>query len=270
MDYRKPSRILLGLCLSGLATASYAAKQSDIGLSETEGYSATVGLEYESGDYGTSATTNLWRVPVGIDYVKGPLSAGVNTAFLSAKSNGAIIISNMTHMTSVTTSSASVRSASGIGDINMYATYQLPDTKGSDISYHLTGRIKLGTADEKKGLGTGENDYAFEGGLLTLYKQVIVFGNLGYQITGDSTTVNYHDVLYANAGATYPMSKERSIGAMLEVSQAATPGFDSPAQLTFFLNQEMDKKRDLYFYVLLGLSNGSPDTGVGVNITYKL
>lgn len=270
MELSTPSRILLGLCLSGLATVSYAAEQRDIGLSETEGYSASVGLEYESGDYGTSATTNLWRVPVGIDYVKGALSAGVNTAFLSAKSNGAITISSMTHMTSVTTSSAAVGSASGIGDINMYATYQLPNTKGSDISYHITGRIKLGTADEKKGLGTGENDYAIEGGMLMLYKKVFVFGNLGYQITGDSATVNYDDVLYANAGATYPMEKGRSIGAMLEVSQAATPGFDSPAQVTLFLNQEMDKKRDLYFYVLLGLTDGSPDTGVGVHVTYKL
>jgi hypothetical protein len=270
MDYRKHSRIIQGLCLLGLIASSHAAEQRDIGLTPSEGYSLTVGLEYESGDYGTSATTDLWRVPVGIDYVKGPFSAGVNTAYLSAKSTGAITISNMTHMTSVSTSSSSVRSASGIGDINLYASYQLPADTSSDFIYHVTGRLKLGTADEKKGLGTGENDYAVEGGLLTAYDKFYVFANLGYQVTGDSATVNYDNVWYANAGATYPMTKARSVGAMLEVSQAATPGFDSPAQLTLFLNQKLDTQRQLYFYLLLGLSNGSPDSGVGVNMTVAL
>ncbi len=269
MECHNCLKYILGVCLLVLTGTSFAAERSDIGLGNLEGLWLTVGLQYESGDYGTGANTDLWQVPIGLDYVKGSFSAGISTAYLNAKSSGAIIVSTMTRMTTVS-GSASVRSASGIGDVNMYASYQLPNTTGSDTTFHVTGRMKLGTADENKGLGTGQNDYAVEAGLITMMEKLIVFGNLGYQISGDSATVNYDNVWYANAGTTYPMDAARSVGAMLEVSQAATPGFDAPAQLTLFYNQGMDKQRYLYFYVLLGLSDGSPDSGVGANLIIKL
>jgi hypothetical protein len=263
----KLTRQIVAMGLLGLTSTSYALELSDIGIREGEGYSLTTGLEYASGDYGTSDTTDLWTVPIGLDYVKGPYSAGVSTSFMSATSNGAIITSSMGGMSR---SKNSVNSSSGIGDINLYASYKLPEAKGSDITYHVTARLKLGTADADKGLGTGENDYAIEGGLVTLYKEVIVFASVGYQISGDSATINYHDVLYGSGGATYPIGKGRDVGAMLSLSQAITPGYDAPADVTLFLNQELDKKRDLYFYLLFGLSDGSPDFGAGANITIQL
>lgn len=269
MVQRKPAQLLLGLCLLGLAGIASTAERKNDGLSIWEDLSLTTGLEYESGDYNTSSRTNVWWVPIGLDYLKGPISAGINTSFLSASSNGSIIVSSRMGRRS-NVSSANVSSASGIGDVNMYASYQLPQAKGSTITYHVTGRIKIATADEAKGLGTGENDYAVEAGFRMPYEKVFVFGNLGYQINGDSTTVNYDNVFYLSAGTSYPIQPERSIGAKLELSQSATPGFDGPATLTLFLNQEVDKQRSLFFYALLGLSNGSPDVGAGVNLTFKL
>ena len=154
------TRIGLGLGLLGLVSSGYALEPSDVGIKEASGYSLSLGLEYESGDYGTPDTTELWSVPVGIHYVKGDISAGVSTSYMSASSTGAITTSSMGGMSR---SNTSVSSASGIGDINMYASYQLPEAKDATISYHATARLKLGTADADKGLGTGENDYALEG-----------------------------------------------------------------------------------------------------------
>lgn len=270
MEYRKHTRLFLGLCLLALAGVAGSAERRDVGLSVLEGYSLTTGLEYESGDYGTSATTKLWRIPLALDYVNGRFSAGINTSYLNAKSSGVIVVGGMTHMGGVSRSISSVSSASGMGDVNMYTRYQFPQARDSDTVYHVTGRIKLGTADEQKGLGTGENDYAVEGGFLAPYQKVYVFGNLGYQISGDSATVNYDNVFYLNAGATYAIQAGRSVGAMLKISQAVNPAFDGPASLTLFLNQELDKQRIMFFYVMLGLSNGSPDTGAGVDITFRL
>ena len=261
------TRVVLGLGLAGLLSNSFALETSKVGIKEPEGYSLTLGLEYESGDYGTSDTTDLWTLPIGFDYVKGPISAGVNTSYMSAESTGAITTSRMGGRVS---SSTSVSSASGIGDINLYASYELPEAKGSTVTYHATARIKLGTADADSGLGTGENDYALEGGLYTLYKEVIVFANVGYQVSGDSATINYNNVWYGSGGATYPMGNGRDAGAMLYLSQTVTPGYDAPADITLFLSQELDKKRDLYFYLSFGLSDGSPDFGAGAYLTVKL
>ncbi|MEJ2362219.1 MAG: hypothetical protein P8Z75_12455 [Gammaproteobacteria bacterium] len=264
--------ITLGIGLLALSGISQAVEQRDMGISQTDGLYLTTGLEYQSGDYGTGSTTNLWTVPVGVDYYQGRLSAGIYGSLMHAKSDGVIITSNTMggHMTSVSSSSTRSTSVTGIGDVNLYASYRLATPNEDEISYHVTGRLKLGTADADKGLGTGQNDYAIEGGMLTTLQSMFVFANIGYQISGDSATINYHNVWYANGGALFPLNDRRSVGAMLEVSQAMTPGFDAPAQLTLFLNQSLADQRSLYFYLLLGLSNGSPDSGVGVNLTLKL
>lgn len=263
---------ILGLGLLTLSVNSQAVEKRDMGIVQTEGLYFTTGLEYESGDYGTGNTTNLWRVPFGIDYYQGGWSIGASSALLHAKSNGVIITSGTMggRMSSVTKSTSTDKSVTGIGDIDVYASYRLPTPNENEISYHVTGRVKLGVAAADKGLGTGENDYAIEGGVVTTLRSLSVFGNIGYQVSGDSATVNYDNVWYANGGILYPVNDTRSLGAMLEVSQAMTPGFDSPSQLTLFLNQSLENQRSLYFYLLLGLSNGSPDSGVGVNLTFKL
>jgi len=270
MEFFISRNTILTLCLLAWVPLAHALEQRDTRVYGSNGLYFTSGLEYESGDYGTGSTTDLWRVPLEFDYQRDRLSAGIGTELLSARSDGTIITSSMTRMTSVTRSTSGKKSVTGIGDINMYASYRLPGAKDSDVSYHVTGRIKLGTADSDKGLGTGENDYALEGGARTLFESVILFGNLGYQISGDSATINYRNVWYANGGGIYPLDAKRNVGVMLELSQAATPGFDDPAQLTLFYNQDLANQRHLYFYVLLGLTNGSPDSGVGANLTFKL
>ena len=59
---------------------------------------------------------------------------------------------------------------SGIGDVNLAATYSLPV---SDTTYFdITGKVKLPTADEAKFLGTGTTDFTAQGELSQ------VFGNV--------------------------------------------------------------------------------------------
>lgn len=260
--------LIVGAGLLGLNASIYAIEPSAVGIKQEEGLSWWLGLDYQSGDYGTPYTTDLWTIPVGLDYIQGPFSAGVSSSFMSASSNGVIIVSKMGGMGGI--SGAAETSASGIGDVNMYASYEFPKAKDSQITYHVTGLLKLGTADADKGLGTGENDYGVEGGLLMPYQKVYVFAILGYQVSGDSATTDYNNVWYGNAGATYPMGKGRKLGGMLSYSQAVTPGFDDPLDATVFYKQGLDKQRNLYLYFQMGLSDGSPDYALGASVSFPL
>lgn len=280
MTHANKFRLYLMSLLLVQTALAYALETKKSDVSPYDGYSFTTGLEYENGDYGTADSTDLWRIPLGLQYRSGQYTFGASTALLSAKSTGTIIVSsdrmtmkvNTPPQAKVTmgTPGSGSSSATGIDDIDLYATYRLPRDKDSDIRYHVSVVYKLATADADKGLGTGENDIAFEGGLLTSYKDVLLMGILGYQINGDSATVDYKDVWYTDLSVIYPVKPDRSLGATLYLAQTATPGFDAPADLTLFLNQELDKRRDLYFYVLFGLSDGSPDLGIGADITFKL
>ena len=48
---------------------------------------------------------------------------------------------------------------SGLGDVVAQVTYEVPEFSKGGPLIDLTGKIKFGTADEAKGLGTGKNTY---------------------------------------------------------------------------------------------------------------
>lgn len=242
-----------------------ALEPTRTGRAMTEGISVSIGLEFDSGDYGTPDTTDTWRIPMEISYSKGPFFAGASIPYISSESTGIVIISGGgthggTMRTATTSSTAS--SVSGLGDLGVYAGYNFPPS--GKINYRVTAHIKLGTADENDGLGTGENDYILEAGMYTLVDTNTVFASIGYQVTGDTAIIDYDNVFYANAGISFPHTSGNASGIMLDYAQAATPGFDDPVEVTGFMNMILADKSSMNFHIMLGLSDGSPDYGFGV------
>jgi hypothetical protein len=262
-------QLILMCCILSLQSIpfSYALEPTKVAESLTEGMTVSVGLEFDSGDYGTTDTTDTWRIPVGLYYTKGAFFAGAEVPYIDAESTGNIIVRH-TRMGTITSGSSS--SASGLGDVNLYAGYRIPSKDSADTSYSVSAHVKLATADENEGLGTGEQDYAIEGGMVKKLATYSLFASIGYQFTGDSPTVDYDDVVYLNGGIAMPQKNGNQIGAMVDYSQATTSGFDDALELTGFINMPLENKRSIYMYLLLGLSDGSPDHGIGASYRFPL
>lgn len=263
-------QIILICLFSGFFLSTSKAKEpSEINTLLTDGMSASVGLEYDSGDYGTTSTTDTWRIPFGLHYSKGQYFGGLSLPYVSSKNTGnSIISSSASHKKIISTRNTGSSTESGLGDLELYAGYIFPEKVGQEINYNITVRVKLATADENKGLGTGENDYAIEAGLLSPLSNFSLFASLGYQLNGDTATIKYDDVVYANGGITLPLEAGNNAGAMLDYSQAASAGIDDALGLTGFYNMKLTNKRSLYIYVMFGLSDGSPDYGLGTNYRF--
>ena len=267
-EFTKSQHLIIAGLFFSISPTSNALEPGTAAAHKGEGMSISVGMEFDSGNYSTADTTDTWRVPFGLQYQKGAFFTGLSVPYISTKSTGTVILSGTSGKKKVTTtnSSTTVSKASGLGDLNLYAGYSFPASNGA-MSYTATARIKLATADENKGLGTGENDYALEAGLLNPLEKYSLFASIGYQINGDTATVNYDDTFYANAGISFPQSNNK-LGVMLDFAQAANPGFDDALQLTGFMNMPMANKRSLYLYAMHGLSDGSPDYGLGANYRF--
>jgi len=260
--------LLIFLFFILLVPMSNALESSKANVLFAKGLSVSIGLEYESGDYGTTDTTDTWRIPFGMHYRTEQFFAGLNVPYINTKSSGNIIISSGTSRKKVTTSSSTSSKESGIGDLEFYAGYIFPAKTGSMANYNVTARVKLATAGENKGLGTGENDYAIEIGFLNYLYKSSVFGSIGYQLNGDTVKANYDDIFYANAGISFPLQSGNKVGAMLDYSQAASSGFDDALGLTGFINLALTNKRSLYIYAMQGLSDGSADYALGANFRF--
>ena len=233
--------------------------------------SIILGAEYTSGDYGTSSKTKIWYFPVTLRYETDVNAASITVSYLSVEGRGDVVVSGggggmgMGSQTVKRTSTLNgTRTDSGFGDVILTGSHKLAGTASSRVD--LTGKIKLGTADETDNLGTGENDYAVQLDFEKDYNVNSVFGSAGYKILGDPPGTDYKNVFYGSIGFSHKLDAAHVAGLAFDVQQAALSGGSGLSELTLFLNNKLDKKTRLMGYVLKGFANGSPDWGLGVTL----
>lgn len=223
------------------------------------------GLEYQQADYGTTDSTDLWRIPLGLGYRLNNFSLFASMPLLHAGSDGNILA---THKTSRAFMHSGRNSVSGIGDITLSGTfYFTPDTRNS-ASYSFTGGVKFGTADTGKGLGTGEDDFFIEVGADKNMDNYALSAMLGHEISGDTTDFNYDDVLYGTVGLAKWTTMSSLLGSYLYYSQSQVSGLEAPLELNVFYSQFIARNRSIYYFIAKGLSDGSPDFSLGGNIQF--
>lgn len=230
-----------------------------------EGLTVKTGYDYSSGDYGSDTTTEITSIPFIANYEKDDWSfkAVVPYVRIDGASN---VVSGVG---AVSSARSGTRTESGWGDVTLSATRSFYLDAPSQMGLDLTGKVKLGTADENKGLGTGENDYWV---LADLYKRigaVTYFGGLGYGVLGDSSDLELKNVISTNVGASYKLNDAASVGAILDARTKSTDSGDPQRELTAFYMHKLGGGYKLQAYALKGFSDGSPEWGGGVNVGYS-
>jgi hypothetical protein len=218
-----------------------------------------VGFDYSSGTYGESQSTDILYIPVIGKYELESWVFKVTVPYISVRGPGNVIPG----VGEVNRTAGVITTQSGLGDIVAAATYTLYAGDASAPGWDLTGKVKLGTADPNKGLGTGENDYSAQVDVYKVFGSTTAFGTLGYSILGSSATLQLNNVFYAAVGASYKFSDQLSSGLSLYVRQAASSTSGQQSDLTAFATYKLDPLWKLQGYVLLGLATGSPDWAIG-------
>jgi hypothetical protein len=269
---KKRSAILILFILSGLNQMADAVERTRLGLVEEGEFSLLTGLEYSEADYGTPDTTALWLVPISVTYRKTNISLFASIPLLFASSDGDIIVSNKTSMPSKMASPSASgngqNTEAGVGDMILAASYYfMPDIR-QELTYRLTGGVKIAFADEDKGFGTGEDDVYIEGGAVKNLDEYILSGTLGYEINGDSPDYDYNDVFYGTVGLTRMLAMNKQVGTYLYFSEALSDAAEAPLELSVFYSTPTAKTRSVYLYLSKGFSDGSPDFTLGGNVQF--
>lgn len=242
-----------------------------------DGFSLSVGADYSSGDYGSDTTTEIFSIPVTGRWTQGAWTFKASLPWLRVDGDpnvlpgvGAINNGNPRgrgrgNGGAPPPPEAPVSgSASGMGDLRLSATYAF-DT-GGPVGVDLTANVKVGTADEDKGLGTGATDYGLALDLYRDFDGTTLFGGAAYNVLGDSDFIDVDSVFGANVGLSRKVGPG-SLGASYEWRQAASDGFDDRSELMAFYSVRTEGGSRWQFYALAGLSDGSPDYGAGFSYT---
>ncbi|MDE1893737.1 MAG: transporter [Xanthomonadaceae bacterium] len=264
--------VLGGLLLVGMPVAH-----------ATDGFSIGTGANYTSGKYGTSTTTDIWSVPFTAAYQSDRWTFKVVVPYIGIHGAGNVIpgtgpVNNgnplgrgLGHVVGgggTTTTTTGATTASGLGDVVATAGYTLFYSADRSFGLDLTGKVKFGTADANKGLGTGQNDYGLS---LDSYKVIgrwTPFGSVGWMNYGSSQYIKLKNGVNANAGVDYRASSNDNVGVYYNYRQRIAVGGAPQSELAAYWNHKFGARFRLQSYVLGGMANGSPDFGVGASINY--
>ena len=224
------------------------------------------GMDYNTGKYGGTQSTNMLYIPVTGKYQYKSWTLKLTVPYL--RISGPInVINGVGVVTKVANAPISTRS--GLGDVIASATHTYYYDPATGLLVNLTGKIKFGTADAAKGLGTGMNDYMFQSDIYQISGDLTTFGTIGYKIYGSPAGYTLNNILYGSLGASYKLDQANSAGMMLRVGQASTTTGSSRMEAILFASRKLDKTWKAQGYVLKGFTNSVPDFGIGATIAYQ-
>lgn len=205
-----------------------------------------VDADYKTGKFGTPFRTDLYSINLSAGYYSPQFFTSITLPYHSLKADD-------------------VGEIDGKGDILLHIGSSFTPGSARTIIINTTLAIKLPTADETTGLGTGKSDI---GVLVNVTRNWGTFsGSLGfgYTIMGDTGEVNYNDIFNYSI-SLYKNFQRYGIYTSLEQRESIINGIDDPTELYFggfyFLSSDVSLVADTF----MGLNDGSPDYGVKFGI----
>ncbi|MEE9218718.1 MAG: hypothetical protein V3U98_06590 [Acidobacteriota bacterium] len=161
-------------------------------------------------------------------------------------------------------------SQSGLDDIQIYAKYRVAELP---LSVTLGGLLKIPTADQDEGLGTGEIDIEAFVGLRKDYDHVHLIGHGGVRFNKDPDVpgnINGRTSILLGGGVIIAMSPRLFNSWELTFESKRFKGGDSMTMLTPGLMWRMGDRGLIRAGIGIGLTDGAPDFEAigGLALTY--
>ncbi|HXJ54943.1 MAG TPA: transporter [Burkholderiales bacterium] len=252
--------------LAGNAVAQTGAQTASQAVAAQQGEaprtSVAVGAEYSTGKFGGTETTDTLYIPVVIRHETGPwvLKATVPWLRITGPAN---VIGGGADRVVLPGASTGRRTESGLGDIVLSGFYNVLDERKGGLGLDVGAKVKLPTADDQKGLGTGELDYAAQMDFFKPFDATTLFGSIGYRVYGDPAGTTLKDVFYTSIGASYRMSSQQSVGVAYDYRPAIVDGGGKVSEATLFWSNRLSPQWKLQVYGVVGFADASPDAGIG-------
>lgn len=272
-----------------LVTALYSqvSANEEIIYHKQEKGSVSLGVEVNSGKYGTSDTTTGVYMPlIATWFPNSRIDVGVeipfvyqSTSYTTTVSGVSVPVTTVTRgrggRTSYTTTStpsstgSTDLSASGIGDlifrfgvIALIENGKLPQIRPSVY-------IKAPTASTSDGLGTGELDAGVGVEASKWIGDTRLTGEVFYNYLGKVPALSLKDYFSYTAGAGYQVTEILQPMLLVKGSTQTSSGSDGQLELRARLLCTLTKATTLDAFISKGISKYSPDYGGGIAVIYS-
>jgi hypothetical protein len=223
----------------------------------------STGVEYSTGKYGGADDIEELYMPLTFRVGLGRIGFRLTAPFLSVTAPEDTIITDP-DAEPLPGSGATV-TESGLGDVMGALTlYDLYVSDDASFVIDVTGKIKFATADETKGLGTGENDYTMQFDAYRFFDRLSLQGSAGYRLRGDPPGVDLNDVFLASVGGAWLVSDRTMVGMYFDYRESSISGSDDVQEISGFASFRLSRAWRMELYAFTGLTDSSTDFGGGV------
>lgn len=225
---------------------------------------------FESGKYGGTRRVASVYVPLTLKRTFANSDLSLAVPFTRQSSVGPVTrVGGRMARVAPPGAAASRGAQSGPGDLIARGTYLIKRDGPGSFGFALGGRLKLPTADEKKGLGTGQLD---QGAGFEFSKELnprwTLLADGWYTIVGDPKGLDFNNQLDLSVGFRKPLEGGLDLLVRYETYSALVDGNSDPRDLRAELARTAGGLR--YSAALaLGMSKGSPVYVLGAGCSSK-
>lgn len=249
------------MMIASALTAQTNENRSTGDSSAVPAWSIGTGFDYSRGDYGFTTDTEMISVPLNVGYDSANWLLRLTVPWVNVKGPATVVNGSAT-------ARPTTSSESGIGDTFVTATRRVGEV-GGGVHVDVTARVKLPTADDGRGLGTGEFDYYGQIDLYRTFGSITPFATLGYRSLGDNAIYVLKDGPYAAAGAHFRASDATVISTSFDWRERLNATTDHSMEAAVYVTHDFDRRWQVMAYALKGMTNASPDFGGGLQVNYR-
>ena len=240
-------------------------------------WSFSTSVNYSRGDYGTKEDTSILYVPftLGVTPIER-LTLNVTVPYIRQTTQtvvltgGGVAVRKDKERQLATARPSVTRTEDGLGDILLKGQYVLVEEQPivPEISPYL--KIKFPTADEDRGLGTGEFDETLGVDLSkTFFRRLVGYLTLAYTLIGSPAGTDLSNSFAWSIGGAYLVAQPFTVFAFLDGATAISPGQANPLEFSVGAEYRLTKALKLTGSVGKGLSDGSPDFSISGGIALR-
>lgn len=223
----------------------------------------STGIEYSSGRYGGTDDIEELYVPFTFRAGYDRVGLRLTVPYLRVTAPGDTVITDPG--TEPLPGSGATVTESGLGDAVAALTfYDLYVSDTASFVVDATGKVKFGTADETRGLGTGENDYTLQLDAYRFFDRLSLQATAGYRLRGDPPGIELNDVLIASVGAAYLATPDTLLGMYFDYREPSISGLDDIQEFSGFASFRLGRAWRMELYAFAGLTDSSTDVGGGI------
>lgn len=250
--------------LALLPSAAFAAEAADPAQDRDGDFGLSVGTEYSSGEYGGDRSVEDLYVPVTGWYRGTGYALRLTVPYLRVEAPEGTVIEGPGAQP--VPGDGPTVTESGLGDVILGLTvYDVWTAMEGSLAVDVRGKVKLGTADDDKGLGTGKTDFTLQADLLRFMPGITALASAGYVVRGDPDNFDLEDGFLASLGALFSLSQDARLGAFLEYQEASFRPNDDRVDLVGALSWRAGGWRT-QLSASAGLSDSAPDWSVGLAV----